>query len=201
MTDQEPSSERIAQKLSPAQRLELSLVGVNNFDPIRGKLWLQKEMFLLWKALPQLKDHISYDPALMGPLSESVDWDLGQLESIGLVEESRGGGLSLSSDGRNVYSAIPGFIEPKCLVLASRVKSLLNDLSKDELLAFVYFRYPETATESRELEALLPRRVELAARLVQKGKVGLEGGAGIAGMMPQDFASLLKSRSISLLSE
>lgn len=200
MKAHDPSSEQVAQKLSPAQRLEVSLVGVNNFDPVRGKLWLQKEMFLLWKALPELKPHLSYDPALMGPLSESVDWDLSQLESIGLVQEGPGG-LRLSSDGRGVYSVIPRIMDPKFLDLASRVKTLLNDLTKDELLAFIYFRYPETAGESRELEALLPRRADLAVELVRKGKVGLEGGARIAGMSPQDFAKLLRSRSISLLSE
>ncbi len=200
MHAKDPGSEQIAQKLSSAQRLQVSLVGVNDFDPVRGKLWLQKEMFLLWKSLPELKAHLSYDPALMGPLSESVDWDLSQLESIGLVEEGPGG-LMLSLDGKGVYSVIPSIMDPKFLDLASRVKTLLNDLSKDELLAFIYFRYPETASESRELEALIPRRADLAIRLVQRRKVGLEGGARVAGMTVQDFTKVLKSRSISLLSE
>jgi uncharacterized protein YwgA len=200
MDASEPHSVRTAKMLSPSQRLEVSLVGANDFDPVKGKLWLQKEMFLIWRSLPGMKVHITFDPALMGPLSESVDWDLDQLRNIGLVEEGPGG-LSLSPEGRDVYSAIPRILEQKCLDLASRVKSLLNDLTKDELLAFIYFRYPETASESRELAALLPRRSELAVRLVRKGKVGLEGGARIAGLVPQDFANLLKSRSISLLSE
>ena len=45
------SPRHIAERLSPAQRLEICLVGANNFEPVRGKLWLQKEMFLLGKAL------------------------------------------------------------------------------------------------------------------------------------------------------
>jgi predicted HTH domain antitoxin len=196
----DPGAEHLAQRLSPAQRLELSLVGANSFEPIRGKLWLQKEMFLLWKALPKLRNQITYDPALMGPLSEAVDWDLNQLESIGLVLEGPPG-VFLSNDGRDVFSAIPKVLDPSALELASRVKTLLNDLSKDELLAFIYFRYPETATESRELANLEPQRTRLAVSLVRKGKLGLEGGAHVAGLSMQDFARLLKSHGVALASE
>jgi predicted HTH domain antitoxin/uncharacterized protein YwgA len=194
------SPRHIAERLSPAQRLEICLVGANNFEPVRGKLWLQKEMFLLGKALPELKARLTYDPALMGPLSEAVDWDLGQLESIGLVEAGPGG-VSLSSDGKGVFSAIPPLEDPSSLRIASKVKALLNDLPKDELLAFIYFRYPETATESLEYEGILRRRLELALSLVRKGKVGLEGGSRIAGIPIQDFARVLKSHAISILAE
>jgi predicted HTH domain antitoxin/uncharacterized protein YwgA len=196
----EANLQKLAERLTPAQRLELSLVGANDFEPVRGKLWFQKEMFLLCKALSEFKDKIGYDPSLMGPFSERVDWDLDQLERIGLVNEGLPG-VFLSGDGREVFSVIPRLVDSKSLESASKVKALLNDLTKDELLAFVYFRYPETAVESGEVGALAPRRIELAISLVRKGKVGLEGGSRVAGLQVQDFARVLKSHAVSIHSE
>ena len=77
------------------------------------------------------------------------------------------------------------------------VKELLNDLPKEELLAFIYFLYPDMITESEELQDLLPKREELAVRLFQKGKVGLERGARIAGVDVPKFSSLVGKRGIA----
>jgi len=65
--------EEIAAKLTPIQVHTLLLAEADNRNPIRGKLWLQKEMFLVSRAVPELASELGYEPSLKGPMSEALE--------------------------------------------------------------------------------------------------------------------------------
>jgi len=77
--------EEVAEKLTPIQTFSLLLARAGGGSQIRGKLWLQKEMFLLSRAIPQLGSELSYEASLKGPMSEALEWDVDQLVSVDLL--------------------------------------------------------------------------------------------------------------------
>ncbi len=188
--------EEIADKLTSVQTYSLLLAQAGGGDPIRGKLWLQKEMFLLSRAIPELEFELSYEASLKGPMSEALEWDVDQLVSVDLLHHE-GSSYILTKSGDVCAKVASREVQPGALKAIDEVKRLLNDLSKDELLAFIYFLYPDMISESEELRGLLPKREELAVRLFEKGKVGLEKGAQIAGVDVPKFTSILGKRGIA----
>jgi len=188
--------EEIAAKLTPIQVHTLLLAEADNRNPIRGKLWLQKEMFLVSRAVPQLASELGYEPSLKGPMSEALEWNVDQLVSVDLLRHE-GHAFALTDSGLACARAVSREIGSERRELIEEAKGLLNGLTKDELLGFVYFLYPDMVTESEELEELMPKRKDLAVRLFEKGKVGLERGAQVAGLDVQEFASFLGKQGIS----
>ena len=187
-------------RLNLVQKSALLLAMAASGDPIRGKLWFQKEMFLLAKGLPDLSEELAYEPSLMGPLSDALDWNLDQLEAVGLIERSDST-FRLTDEGEEHARLASRKLDSSKVRIIEETKQLLNDLPKDELLAFIYFLYPEMTVESEELQGLLPRRRDLAAKLYARGKVGLERGATIADLGVQEFAALLRRKGIPRYSE
>ena len=152
------------------------------------------------KGLPGLSEELAYEPSLMGPLSDALDWDLDQLEAVGLIERSDST-FRLTDEGKVHARLASRELDSSKVRIVEEIKQLLNDLPKDELLAFIYFLYPEMTVESEELQGLLPHRRDLAAKLYAKGKVGLERGATIADLGVQEFAALLRRKGIPRYSE
>lgn len=190
----------IGQRLNVVQKYALLLAGARDEEPIRGKLWWQKEMFLLEKNVPELVTELDFEPALKGPMSEALEWQVDQLVSVGLIEPERQA-FRLTDLGRECLDSIRGDFVEEQISMVSELKGFLNDLSKDELLAFVYFIFPDMTIESQELRNLAPKRKDIALGLYVKQKVGLERASEIAGMNVQDFARLLKKKGISPYSE
>lgn len=188
--------DEIHDKMSAVQRYALLLAESNNLEPVRGKLWFQKEMFLVSEGIAELADELGYEPSLKGPMSDALEWNVDQLEAVGLIER-RGGAFALTEAGRECADLIKAEVDSSKLAAIAEMKGLLNDLPKDELLALVYYLHPDMTTESEELGALEPKRKDLAVRLFAKGKVGLEKGAVVADLPVQDFAKLLREKGVS----
>ena len=182
--------------LSPLQALILLLLDANKGEPVKGKVWLQKEMFLLVHNTG--KDEIiqgaQFEPHHYGPYSETIDAELDILRMMGLIEINRR--ISLNPMGRRLASKLRKIVSPEFLELVEEIKGNLNDLSEDELLAYIYFTFPNMTTESRVLERIKRKREGLAVSLYRKGKVSLSKAAQIAGMSVRDFIELLRKRRI-----
>lgn len=164
---------------------------------IRGKTWLQKEMFLLSKIRPELGERTEYDPHLMGAYSQIVDEIQDQLYISEYVEKA-GDSLKLSLEGRRLAENVWIRTSEDEKRLVSSVKTLLNDLSQLELLGFIYTEFPETAVNSEKQLDVESRRVEIAINLFVKGKVPLEKAAEIAKQSVQSFHRILKERGIEV---
>ena len=182
-------------ELSPVQAFMILLAGVRNRKHIKGKTWLQKEMFLIAKNT-KLKEMLDFEPHLYGPYSETVDVELENLEVMGLLEEK--GNIQLTEEGRKYYKKISEKASRQILDLISEIKEELNDLSEDELLAYIYFSFPETTEEAVRLEKIMKNRVKLAIRLYKKGKVSIGKAADIADMDVKSFMDYLRSKEIKI---
>ena len=105
--------------------------------------------------------------------------------------------IELTPHGREIASMLKQDSEPEVLQQIAEFKELLNDLTYDELLAFVYFSHPsleEIIGESSWYEEFLPIRERLAISLYEKDKVSAQKAAQIAGEYLGDFLKKIKSK-------
>jgi uncharacterized protein YwgA len=187
-------NEKIAQ-LNEVDRFILLLLGAKSAEPVPGPIHFQKEMFLLSNLFPNLGDNTDYEPYLLGPYSDIVANEAEQLKMSGLVnaEPAR---ISLTKDGKQAYDLLLKASPEGEIKKIEEFKDFLNDLSKDELLAFIYFSYPsleELEKESAEYKDLLPKRKKLAISLYKKGKISAQKSAQIAGETLESFLKELKT--------
>lgn len=178
---------------SPVQAFLILLLGSRNYEPVKGKTWLQKEMFLIAKNTP-LKEEVYFEPHLYGPYSETVDSELENLEILGLVAEN--GEIELTERGKEVYANLLKITSAEKLELIEEIKEGLNDMSEDELLAYIYFNFPETTKEAVRFENIKKKRAKLAMRLYEKEKVSLGKASEIAGMDIKNFMDYLRDKGL-----
>ena len=188
-----------AEELDPAERYLLLLLyapGPNGerAEPVRGELWLQKEMYLVSRSVEPLLEE--FEPYRLGPFSEAVEEYESQLEASHYIDVSPRG-IKLTSKGENMAEDTWRQANEKERTLVSGVKSLLNDLSRDELLVLIYSTFEETTVNSdirRDIEA---KRKEVAVNLFRRRKISLQRAARIAKISVPQFAKLLMARNIA----
>ena len=155
---------------------------------------LQKELYLLQKVFPELADETDYKPYFLGPHSKIVSNEVEQLVYSGMVNMNPGK-IELTPDGNRAVDILKKRSDEKEMEKIEEFKEFINDLTKDELLAFIYFSYPspeELEKESIEYGDLLPRRRELAISMYKKDKISAQKAAQIAGEYLEDFLEGLK---------
>lgn len=184
--------EELTEELKSPEKMVLLLLSAAHEKAIPGNLWLQKELFYVSDSLPDLREFLDYEPHLQGPYSETVNNLAEDLQYLGLVERDRKG-LRLTERGRKVAEIVEDGTNKQLLDLISDSKEKLNDLSKDELLVYIYYTNPEMTTESIEKEGLEPKRSSVAVKLYERGKVDLEKGAELAGLSVESFKQKIAS--------
>jgi len=194
----EGRSKQLLTTLSPLHLYLILLLGAKSREPIPGKLWLQKQVFLLAQHIDKLQKEVGFEPYRMGPYSENVDAALSQLVMLGLVKQEPGKGLSLTRDGEDLYSLAANIARRETLELIEEVKDQLNDLSSDELLAYIYSTYPDMTKESEKLREIQAKKLELAVKLYVEEKVSLQKAAQIAGLKLEAFINELRKRGVSV---
>lgn len=103
-------------------------------------------------------------------------------------------GLALTQRGREAARIVAAGTPPDRSEKIEEFKALLNDLTRDELLGFVYFGFAGSGVEqeSAEYRRLLPIRGKLARTLYFKGRVSAERAAEIAGESLENFLADVK---------
>jgi hypothetical protein len=192
-------SERIEDQLTLTQKYILLLLESNSEEPITGKVWFQKELFLVSQNIPRLETETDFEASLMGPFSENANSELDQLRIEGLVQLN--GSIKLTIEGKQVTQRVKTKASQQTKDILSEMKSFVNDLPEDEMLAFVYFSYPQMTEESIVFEEIKQRRVQLALSLYRKKKVSIGKAAMIAGMCQEDFIAKAKSSGMCIFSE
>lgn len=190
----QPSLNDKIDSLNEVDRFVLLMLAASEYKPIPGPLWLQKEMYLIQKAIPRLAEEIEYESYLMGPWSEMLQDEVEQLKSSNLldIKDSK---YALTPEGKEVAGALNKQADKKELAKVEDFKQFLNDLTKDELLAFTYFSHEhpeEIAKESMFFKEIQRKRKPLAISLYIKEKVSAQKAAQIAGMNIEDFIDELK---------
>ena len=161
--------EKVLRTLTDIQSIIILLANAGNI-PIKGRTWLQKEMFLLAERVEKIREDASYEPDLMGPYSDVIEEELTQLENLGVVsiDDNK---ISITSSGKQVAKILEKKESIEVLQYIRDYKEFLNDLSQDELLCFVYSSRPDMTKESVKYEKLKPKMEKVLLNLVMKEKI------------------------------
>ena len=187
-------SEKIEQ-LNYVDKFILLLLGAKNSESIPGPTHLQKEMYVLQNLFTELADETDYEPYFLGPYSEIVANEAEHLNDSDLIR-AEPGKFELTSDGKKVFDILKNKSNKEKIQKIEEFKDLFNDLTKDELLAFIYFSYPsqnKLEKESIKYADLLQKRRKIAISLYQKDKISAQKAAQIAGEPLEDFLQELKN--------
>jgi len=191
---------KILGSLTETQKYAILLVGANDFQPIHGKTWFQKELFLISNNIDSLKEDASFESDFMGPYSENVNEALDRLAVYDIIE-IKDSSIKLTEFGKSVFKSIYREINKEQKEVISDFKNLLNDMDYLDLLGFIYFSYPEFIDESTVKEKVFPRRKEIAIKLFIKGKISLTKASEMADMPLEEFVQVVKSRGAKVYSE
>lgn len=178
------------EELDNVQKIFLLLLDAKNGEPIPGNIWLQKEVFQIAKNLEPLERYLEYEPNVQGPFSEDVKNILDDLQYLGFVKKKRRS-IEITEYGKQIADKIKKKAKKDLLRLVEDVKKFMNDLSKEELLLYIYFSYPEMKEESLEKEEINQRRKEIAKKLYENGKVSIEKASELAGISISQFRGLI----------
>lgn len=185
--------EEKALEFNDEEKLLIYCLGTLNNTPLRTKIKVQKLIFLFSNAFPNFQRLLRYEPHLLGPYSETVENTLSELIKLELITE-KDGGYKLTQKGMSVFK----HLNPKKEIIAvlSDFKDFLHDLSDDELLAFIYFSYPNFTQESARFKEIERSRVELAISLFSKEKISYSKALEISGKNATEFDNVLKKRGV-----
>lgn len=181
--------------LSKSQFLILFLLASKKSAPIKGKLWLEKELFLLTESLPKLRELFDFEAYLYGPYSEIINSDLEALIQMNYVDTVNYQ-FNIAKKGLKLISCLEGQISKKLLDEIYKSKNLLNDLGRDELLAYIYQVYPNTTEESIAFDNIKPKLRDIAINLLKKDKISIGLAAKIANMPYSEFFNYLKEKGM-----
>lgn len=169
-------------------------IGALSNTPIRSKTKLQKLLFLFSNVFEKFKDPLDFEPHLFGPYSETVDYVLDDLRKLDLIEKI-GSHYRLSSKGIDTYNRIQNKeIKEHMRIVLEDFKEFLNDLTQEELLAFVYVTYPEYIEEAAMWNEIKEKRKEIAISLLRKNKISFGKAAEVSGLNQEEFQKILKKR-------
>jgi predicted HTH domain antitoxin len=184
------------EELDIGEKLVLYSIGALGNSPIRSKTKLQKLLFLFSNVFEKFKEPLDFEAHLFGPYSESIDYILEDLTKLDLVEK-RGSYYRLSSRGIDIYNKIRiKEIKEHMKTVMEDFKGFLNDLTQEELLAFVYVTYPEYIEEAAKWDEIKEKRKEIAISLLRKNKISFGKAAEISGFNQEEFQKILKRRLV-----
>lgn len=187
----------IEDDLSLIQKVAVLLLGAEKSKPIKGKVWFQKELFLIAQNIPELEEEAEFEADFIGPYSEIADEELDHLRIEGIVAKEK---EKLTPMGEVVKTRLERKFSSDTKQFISEMKSFLNDLTKDELLGFIYYTYPKMRVESLEFDRISKIRKDIAISLFKKGKISLGKAAIIAGVTQEELIGLLHVIGIKVYS-
>jgi predicted HTH domain antitoxin len=164
---------------------------------LRGNLWLQKDMFLLTKAIEELKG-LEFDGHHYGPYSPTVSAIQKQFKNSQIVEQKlEEGPIKLTSKGMSLAKQFWKDCSQEMRQILVEVKRLLNSMDKWQIISLIYSSYPETTKNSDVVYEFNKHRLRSAIDLFKQKKVSLEKASSISGLPLEDFISTLKKNGIN----
>ena len=145
---------------------------------IPSSIHLQKEIFVLSKAVPKIGEYVAYEKHYLGPYSV----DLANIASDPVFYpnafSSKNNSYEITDEGKKIFEKIvesnknnDKFTE--FLALAKMVREMYDGLTQDELLFLIYITYGEYTEYSSVSDRLLSsaKRKELSRKLFNKGMI------------------------------
>ncbi|MFA4825132.1 MAG: hypothetical protein WC593_08230 [Methanoregula sp.] len=182
----EISIEYIVEDLNDLNLVILQLLHAGNNAPLKGEVAFQKEMFLIADYIEKIGELAKFIPHTFGPYSEAAENGMRNLKSRGLVEEKYHE-YYLTPHGVAALSKAKSAFTAEQIEVIQDYKEFLNDLSRDEILLFVYVSYPDFIEKSAVYERVIRKRIPTAISLYKKEKASLEKAAFLAGIPVEKF--------------
>ena len=183
------AAERALGTCDPLHRLVILLAASNGGEPIRGKTKLQKMVFMLTEGEDGGDGPCGCDAGRYGPHSDAVDEEAGYLAKAGILCTD-GAGISVTPLGREVAGRIAAEEDRRTLDMIDRYKEMFNDLTADELLAYVYSAYPDTAARSLAYGRVAPNMERHVMSMLKKEKITSERASELLGRPLEDVLGL-----------
>ena len=181
---------RVLENISELDGLILALFYINNSDSIRDDLFFQKELFLVINFIKEMEPVADFIPHIFGPYSEPAEVGLSSLAALNLIEKTPSN-FHLTEFGKDVSKEVINRIPHYKLDAIKDFKLLLNNLTKNELLVFIYFSFPKMTTESGIYNNVKKNRIPSSVSLYKKEKVSLEKAAFLSGLPMSKFVELI----------
>lgn len=154
------------------QIISLLLSGADR--PIKQKLALQKELFLLSRAFPKLQNVFQFIPHKYGPYSNDAEYIIENNVDL-FIENSSG--ISLTPEGIEYSEKASDDLEPekrdKLMKAVSMIRDIYDGLTNDEFMFLIYSTYGFTE-KSEKYDKLMKNKSELAKRLYHKKVITLQ---------------------------
>ena len=161
-------------------------------------MWYQKELYLISRVITELAEEAEFESDLMGPYSELADEQTDRLRRENVIDSEQ---KQLTRRGQKIVGKIESEFSPDTAKFIGEIKDFLNDLSKDELLGFIYYSYPDMRVDSLEFKRISTKREEIAVSLFRKNKISLGKAALISGLSQEEVIDLLQSKGVAVFAE
>jgi len=177
--------------LSPLEKYTLMLFYAGG--GAKGKLWFQKEVFVLSRAFEELVEEVDFEAFGYGPYSEAVEECRNALENSGLVI-----GTQLTEEGRVISATLWESASDREKEIIKATAEFFESLERDELLLYMCVLYPDTVEKNKEIDRILKRREEIALKMLRDGKVSLSLAAMLAGLSVEEMIEKAMKKRIEL---
>ena len=97
--------EKVLNDVDELQSLMILLAYADNNSPIKGKLKLQKIMYLLADRIDEIREQSNYESDMLGPYSEVVDEESQYLQDIGVFTADEGK-IFLTQEGKDIANEL-----------------------------------------------------------------------------------------------
>lgn len=170
--------DRIPGGCSEIQKHVVLLARANGGEPVRGSSKLQQMMFMV-SYMRQAVGEYGFEAGERGPYSETVGEEARRLAGVGVLHGRDE--ISLTGTGRRLAEKLAESEYGETVAAISRYKEMLNDLTAEEVLAYVYAAHPAMATGSparRGIERDIEKHV---MSMLKKEKITLERASELMG--------------------
>ena len=177
--------------LDIVERYMILLLGVKDFEPVRNRAYLQREMYVMSQMFENLSVKTNYQPYFLGPYSATVSGSITSLTNLELIR-MKTDRIELTRSGKQCFTMLKNIANEQTIQKIAESKVYLNDLSTDELSVIIHFSYL-SKHETLNDEDVLKSRKQIAVSLYQKNKVDAQKAADIAGETLKDFLANFKT--------
>lgn len=172
----------------------LHIKDANGDRAVQGKTWLHKIVYVASRYETALD--CGFVPERFGMFSRSLEDALEWCIQKGLIckdssDNTAKSPLYLSSIGEAYIKNRIEALDSRTLDILYKIKSALNGMTYNELIAFCYTRYPEMLENTTERDRYERSRWDAAVSSFVNGKVTTAMAARIAGMKSWEFEKRL----------
>lgn len=166
----------------------LSLPDIND-NRNMGKMYIQK--IIKYFDFLRDKEIIDFSNFKYGKVSYELQEDLEMLNEYDLINVENNE-FSLTEEGENAAEELFRNQDEDEIKQLSFAKYLLNDLTLNELMFFMYMKFPDSIEYSIEFDRLKTRRDKLTISLYKKRRINANTAADWLDISKEEFLSLLK---------